>query len=1049
MVNFPRKNRWNISASSKGLWLIVCVFFVFIASCYHSLFFHNPDKPGCAMSYMYQSYAKLKSFDTQHTRLANRYSLYLYRDAKYDITPDADFKPDGVPVIFIPGNAGSYRQVRSIASLAAEISASPGNNNTKLDFYTMDFQEDFTAFHGRTLLDQAEYVNDAIKYILQLYDKESPDVPHPKSVIVIGHSMGGFIARSLVVLDNYVPESINTIVTLAAPHTIPPLTFDSYMTDIYTKVNNYWAESFSKINLDRNPLSSIALISIAGGKNDNMIHSDSTMVSPISSPSNAFAVLSSSIPGVWTSIDHLAIVWCHQCRTALVNALFEIIDPQSHSKTRSLKDRMTVFAKHLLSGFEPYNYNALQKRLKLSGETIIKADEHSTFVSSGSKLSQYTPAKKLYLAPINKNNGLLSHIYDDPESKISYFLCKALSAEKYHNKDIKFDLDVSTQGSKELFYSCAGLDSTHSVSVPYSKKGNHEPFESGFVPNVGLKSARYYLFNNSRDFSDYEYIAAIPSKSASVETTLVAINSGFSNTDVEIKASNFALMVRGAQVRLRPLEFVDISITKATSGLVSYKVSVDSKKECETNPNLSFFMRQYVLEPFESKWYVNIGNSRPLYVSFHGLASPFTPNSGGNLHLQVFSPMFNDMDEKCGPVTVSITVDIWGSLANFVIRYRTLLVSFAMSIASTVVLVQLFYYFKTSQFVSFSSGLKFLVSKLPLIVPCLTVVHLLVSFESLRNILHFFALHTFLLLTGSKKVQYLEPFRQNDMFIGQSQFELWFIGPLAYIVSIGFVSLVYAFTVYPISTITKLLAAQNKKYPSTQSKKPEQVNDRQNGKHNGKQMAKQNDKQSIFLISSGLIVSALTVTILPYTIGLFLGLICILVYYTKASFYFYSKLENTNTNNLTELQKEKSEDVRNDSTLFAQIYLIESFTILLLLSLIPVGVPIFIAWMHQGIEHSFFAKFSSHHNIFHLLPMALAILSMKKLLFNIKTFTFEKSSAAQTPSFLISKFWVYSGLVVLSYTSIFSLLFGFLYSYSLQTFALLFSVLIFGVVYSK
>lgn len=43
------------------------------------------------MSYMYQSYAKLQSFDTKHTRLASRYSLYLYRDAKYDPVPDSNF----------------------------------------------------------------------------------------------------------------------------------------------------------------------------------------------------------------------------------------------------------------------------------------------------------------------------------------------------------------------------------------------------------------------------------------------------------------------------------------------------------------------------------------------------------------------------------------------------------------------------------------------------------------------------------------------------------------------------------------------------------------------------------------------------------------------------------------------------------------------------------------------------------------------------------------------------------------------------------------------
>lgn len=50
----------------------------------------------------------------QHSRLAGKYKLYLYREYGWD-TNDID----GVPVLFAPGNAGSFRQIRSIASSAA------------------------------------------------------------------------------------------------------------------------------------------------------------------------------------------------------------------------------------------------------------------------------------------------------------------------------------------------------------------------------------------------------------------------------------------------------------------------------------------------------------------------------------------------------------------------------------------------------------------------------------------------------------------------------------------------------------------------------------------------------------------------------------------------------------------------------------------------------------------------------------------------------------------------------------------------------------------
>lgn len=74
---------------------------------------------GCEMSWMTPSYS-LVPFQPE-----SRYRLYLYREQGWD-ADDAR----GRPILFIPGNAGSYQQVRSIASLAARTAAG------SLDFYT-------------------------------------------------------------------------------------------------------------------------------------------------------------------------------------------------------------------------------------------------------------------------------------------------------------------------------------------------------------------------------------------------------------------------------------------------------------------------------------------------------------------------------------------------------------------------------------------------------------------------------------------------------------------------------------------------------------------------------------------------------------------------------------------------------------------------------------------------------------------------------------------------------------------------------------------------
>jgi glycosylphosphatidylinositol deacylase len=51
---------------------------------FHSFTTRQLDSKGCRMSYMRPAFAKLKDFDTEHTRFASKYSVYLYREATVD-----------------------------------------------------------------------------------------------------------------------------------------------------------------------------------------------------------------------------------------------------------------------------------------------------------------------------------------------------------------------------------------------------------------------------------------------------------------------------------------------------------------------------------------------------------------------------------------------------------------------------------------------------------------------------------------------------------------------------------------------------------------------------------------------------------------------------------------------------------------------------------------------------------------------------------------------------------------------------------------------------
>lgn len=67
----------------------------------------------CIMSYMFPNY--LPFGDKVSSRLSHEYNLYYYLEGKenQNVIPK---KFDGIPVLFVPGNAGSYKQVRSFAA---------------------------------------------------------------------------------------------------------------------------------------------------------------------------------------------------------------------------------------------------------------------------------------------------------------------------------------------------------------------------------------------------------------------------------------------------------------------------------------------------------------------------------------------------------------------------------------------------------------------------------------------------------------------------------------------------------------------------------------------------------------------------------------------------------------------------------------------------------------------------------------------------------------------------------------------------------------------
>lgn len=93
----------------------------------------------------------------------------------------------GNPVVFIPGNAGSYKQVRSLASIGYQMFME-NVSKYQLDYFAVDFNEERGGMFGDVLIDQINFVQVSLNIIRNLYLKSNPSRINI-SFIIIGHSI--------------------------------------------------------------------------------------------------------------------------------------------------------------------------------------------------------------------------------------------------------------------------------------------------------------------------------------------------------------------------------------------------------------------------------------------------------------------------------------------------------------------------------------------------------------------------------------------------------------------------------------------------------------------------------------------------------------------------------------------------------------------------------------------------------------------------------------------------------------------------------------------
>ncbi|KAG6109834.1 hypothetical protein E4U13_005654 [Claviceps humidiphila] len=900
------------------------------------------EAKGCRMSYMRPSYVHYSEFDTEHTRFASKYKLFLYREQGID----DEHKLHGIPVLFIPGNAGSYKQVRPIAAETATYyhdtlrhdgrSIDSGTRN--LDFFTVDFNEDITAFHGQTLLDQAEYLNEAIRYILSLYsDPErvgrDPQLPDPTSVIILGHSMGGVVARTMLIQPNYQANSINTIITMSAPHSRPPVTFDGQIVQIYDEVNKYWRRAYAQKWASDNPLWHVTLISIAGGTLDTVVPSDYASVESIIPETHGFTVFTTGIPTVWTSMDHQAILWCDQFRKVVAKSLYDIVNVYRASQTKSRADRMRLFRRRFLPGLEDTSEKNIALR---DGASVLNLDHKSSrTVPAGDRVvlnrlgSQGHTMVHLIPIPtadvsIGKRFSLLTDVLlldSDESNPLDILVCVLFDQPGSMTARDSNHMYVASSPSR---LACKNVASD-AILLPASTRQTREPF---FLEGENAIHPFSYLQYDVDDLLEYNFIAVVEKASSRPSGFVIAEFSDQEAIQKTIPVSLIQIVVFGLSISLGPdrAMAIDLRLPALTSSLFAFDMKL-LNSECETRRQLfTAMVRQHLNRPYESKYFVNVTD---VSISFHGTA-PYVPpplessHGDSGIGLQIWS------DPTCSlNTTIILRLDWLGSLGKLYIRYRTVFAAFPILIVTLVLRTQFLVYDQTGLFISFSQGLDVALRRsIPLLLLSLTL--LAVYPEGIRAVVP----------QSSWNKRYHDEFHRNELLIGTENPSFCFLVVFIGIICIGVCAALH----YTLLALTWTLwsvygCLGNCQYLLGNGDRHKRIAPHA-FIHCTPKRRMVSTAVLLFLVS----------TFIPYQFAYLVA--CLVQLFTAVRAFHIS--------------------TPADSMSISNYYHYVHSILLLMIWVLPINLPILAVWIRNLAVH-WLTPFSSHHNVLSIMPFILLV----------------------------------------------------------------------------
>lgn len=581
------------------------------------------------MSWMSPSYLLMSGFDLTWTSLAGRYSLWLYREVGWE-----GHELHGAPVLFIPGNAGSSHQVRSIASSATrQYYSSPHqvayefreNGVKALDFFAVEFNEDLSAFHGTTLDAQRRYTLRAIDYILSLYPSNTP-------IVILGHSMGGIVGTSLLQ-----DPRISAVITMSTPHTLPPARFDRRIDHIYsTNLNTLMHEP-------------TPVLSLCGGATDLMIPSESCILPEPHVGANGSApyrrtVFSSALEGSWTGVGHREMVWCHQVRWRIARAALEL------GTATTSKERAVILDTWLRDG--------QTLPLGLSPPAATLSTEGAQFLAVDSRFELRNPS--------GSQTNILPVPHDSPLTReFLLYVSQGSIGSTAPRNPLPLRASVYACNSDKT---CHALQPTSVRLIPNPQPGKPFPvpdegsdesdgvvvFEAELPPGCSSVAVRTE-YGDGRGWVVGGFIPKVPT----------VIHTGLWPSRVSVQLPTPQLK---STIQLPRL---------LANALIVYKLTPIIPKDCRGA--LLWPLLQHASHPTETHYFPLGPNSR---VLLHTHASaPFIRSAytrGFNL------TVYSAGDATCAVQGFEVTLDIWATMGRWGTRFAAPAASWAVGVAAVI-----------------------------------------------------------------------------------------------------------------------------------------------------------------------------------------------------------------------------------------------------------------------------------------------------------------------------------------------------------------------------